>query len=326
MIIHNANNFRTELHPKPSQPQIGFDSKLLTIGSCFSENIGLRLQENKFPSLVNPLGTVYNPISIFKLLGQESLDEHKFIEIGRQWFHLDFHSQFTGRDKKTLETVLKLKIKELSTYLSEAKVVFVTLGTAYVYEWKESGEVVANCHKIPQKNFIKRLLTLEEMKVGFSKLKTKLNEINPSIHFVFTVSPVRHIKDGIAENQLSKSLLRVLCHEWSQEEDQVDYFPAYEMMMDDLRDYRFYKTDMIHPSEMAEDYIWNKFQLTYFSDQIRKILKEWSKIKAALAHRPFNPESESHQEFLKNQLSKLEIFSAYFSTEVEKNILQQQIV
>ncbi|WP_456462474.1 GSCFA domain-containing protein [Reichenbachiella sp.] len=325
MVIHNANNFRTEFHPKPSKLQMDFDTQLLTIGSCFSENIGAKLQSGKIPVLVNPLGTVYNPICIFKLLSNDPLDDDKFVEVGGLWYHLDFHSQFSGRDKKTLETVLKLKLKELSDYLSQAQIVFITLGTSYVYEWADSGSVVANCHKIPQKKFAKRLLSLEEMKGAFEQLKTKLIQLNTSLQFVFTVSPVRHIKDGIAENQLSKSLLRVLCHELTQD-SQVSYFPAYEMMMDDLRDYRFYKTDMIHPSEMAEDYIWEKFQQTYFSDQTKKVLKEWGKIKSALAHRPFNLESENHQKFLKDQVKKLDVFSEYFDIEEERVFLQNQLI
>ncbi|MEP2026415.1 MAG: GSCFA domain-containing protein [Reichenbachiella sp.] len=325
MVIHNANNFRTEYHPKPSKYQIGFATKLLTIGSCFSENIGQKLQESKFSILANPLGTVYNPISIFKLLGQAKLDQSKFVEVGSQFYHLDFHSQFTGRDQKTLETVLNLKCKELTNYLNETQIVFITLGSAFVYEWIESGEVVANCHKIPQKKFKKRLLSLEEMTTSFYELKAKLGQINPQIQYIFTVSPVRHIKDGIVENQLSKSLLRVLCYELAKE-NQVDYFPAYEMMMDDLRDYRFYKTDMIHPTEMAEDYIWDKFQHTYFSEQTRKVVKEWSKIQSSLSHRPFNPESDGHQKFLQNQFKKLDLFSEYFNVEGEKMIIQQQLI
>jgi len=325
MIIHNSNNFRTEYHPRPVKQQIDHRMKLLTIGSCFSENIGLRLQSNKFKALANPFGTVYNPLSIFKLLGSDEIDQSKFVEVGGRFYHLDFHSQFTAKDKKTLETVLRLKMKEVAEHIASTKVLFVTLGTAFVYESTDSGEVVANCHKIPQKQFRKRLLSLVEMKDAFNKLTTYLERINPALQYIFTVSPVRHIKDGIAENQLSKALLRVLCHELSCAND-VSYFPAYEMMMDDLRDYRFYKTDMIHPSEMAEDYIWDKFQQVYFSDQTQKILKEWAKIQTALAHRPFSPEAENHQKFLKGQLNKLSVFSEYFDVEREREILKQQIL
>lgn len=325
MVIHNASSFRTELHLKPSNLQIGFADRILTIGSCFSENMGAQLLASKFSVFANPLGTVYNPISIFKLLSEKSLDDSKFVEVGGQWYHLDFHSQFTGRDRKTLETVLKLKQKEVHDFLGQATVVFITLGTAFVYEWVESREVVANCHKIPQKKFTKRLLSLEEMQEAFDQLKIELLQMNPSLQFVFTVSPVRHIKDGIAENQLSKSLLRVLCYELAQD-SKVKYFPAYELMMDDLRDYRFYKTDMIHPSEMAEDYIWDKFQQSYFSESTRKVLKEWSKVQAALAHRPFNVESESHQKFLKDQDKKLEVFSEYFNVDKERALLQGQMI
>ena len=324
MVIHNTNNFRTELHVRPSSQQISFQDQLLTIGSCFSENIGSRLQRNKFKVLSNPLGTVYNPISIFSLLRQKEINQIKFVQIGDLWNHLDFHSQFAGKDQKTLSTLLNLKMEEVHSHLRKTNIIFITLGTAYVYEWKESGEVVANCHKIPQKQFVKRLLSLGEMKESFFQMKSNLEKINSSLKFVFTVSPVRHIKDGIVENQLSKSMLRILCHELSIE-GSVDYFPAYEMMMDDLRDYRFYKTDMIHPSEMAEDYIWAKFQETYFSEQTKKILKEWGKIQSALAHRPFNPQTENHFKFLKDQLKKLELFEEYFNVDRERAIFQQQL-
>lgn len=325
MVIHNANNFRTELHLRPANIQIIFGDELLTAGSCFSENIGVKLLESKFSVLTNPLGAVYNPVSICKLLEAESLDDAKLVEVGDQWYHLDFHSQFTGRDKQTLETVLKLKIKEVHDYMARAKVVFITFGTAYAYSWAASGEVVANCHKIPQKNFRKQLLSLEEMQAAFLRLKTKWLQVNPSIQFVLTVSPVRHIRDGIAENQLSKSLLRVLCHELIQREH-VEYFPAYELMIDDLRDYRFYKTDMIHPSEMAEDYIWGKFQQSYFSDSTKKVVKEWSKIQQALAHRAFNPDSESHQKFLRDQDKKLDVFAEYFDVQTERDSLRSQML
>lgn len=304
--------------------QIRHESNLLTIGSCFSDNIGQKLLDSKFSVHLNPFGTVYNPISIFKLLLPREVDAEKFVEVGGQYFHLDYHSQFTARDEGTLKTVLELKKKEITAYLSTADFVFITLGTAFVYERKSTAEVVANCHKLPQKNFTKRLLTIEEMISSFQQLKSYLNTVNPSLQFIFTVSPVRHIKDGIAENQLSKSLLRVLCHELTRDE-KIEYFPAYEMMMDDLRDYRFYKNDMIHPTEMAEDYIWNKFQQTYFSDQTQKIVKEWDKVRVALAHRPFNPDSESHQKFISDQLKKLDVFSEYFSITEEKRVFENQL-
>lgn len=323
MVIHNTNNFRTEYHARPAAQQVDHTTKLLTIGSCFSDNIGQKLQSSKFEVLTNPFGTVYNPISIFNLLTADAIDQDKFVNVGGQFYHLDFHSQYTAQDQQTLEVILVDRMNAVKSYLKQVKCVFVTLGTAFVYESIASGEVVANCHKVPQKHFNKRLLSLKEMTAAFDSLKSEMTKINPDLQFIFTISPVRHIKDGIADNQLSKSLLRVFCHE--SQNIGAGYFPAYEMMMDDLRDYRFYKTDMIHPSEMAEDYIWEKFQQTYFSDQTRKILKEWGKIQAALSHRPFHPASESHQKFLRDQLNKLAVFSEYFDVESERNLLQQQL-
>lgn len=324
MVILNANNFRTEYHPKPSAWQFDHSADLLTIGSCFSDKIGQKLLDHKFSTLVNPLGTVYNPISIFRLLHNSAIDEEKFVEVGGQYFHLDFHSSFTAREKSTLKTVLDLKTKEMADQLKQVDCVIITLGTAYVYELVSNGEVVANCHKVPQKKFKKRLLSLDEMSVSFNLLKAQLDGINPSLQYIFTLSPVRHLKDGLVENQLSKSLLRVLCHEWSKNE-RVAYFPAYELMMDDLRDYRFYKTDMIHPTEMAEDYIWEIFQQTYCSGQTQKIQNEWNKIQTALAHKPFNPDSVSHQKFLKNQLVKLDVFAEYFDVSEERAKLNKQL-
>ncbi|UXX78749.1 GSCFA domain-containing protein [Reichenbachiella carrageenanivorans] len=323
MVIHNTNNFRTEYHARPAGLQVDHASKLLTIGSCFSDNIGQKLLSDKFEVLVNPFGTVYNPVSIFNLLAAESIDPDKFVNVDGQFYHLDFHSQYTAQDQQTLEVILTSRLEAVKSYLAQANFVFITLGTAFVYETIASRAIVANCHKVPQKHFVKRLLSLEEMSVAFDCLKRKIEEVNPELQFIFTVSPVRHIKDGIIDNQLSKSLLRVLCDECQNQG--AGYFPAYEMMMDDLRDYRFYKTDMIHPSEMAEDYIWGKFGQTYFSDQTRKVLKEWGKVQAALSHRPFHPGSENHQKFLRDQLSKLSIFSEYFDVESERNILQQQL-
>lgn len=325
MVIHNSNNFRTELHPVAAKDKIDHRSNVFTIGSCFSDCIGNRLQDNKFNVLVNPAGTVYNPISIFRLLESEGLDNTKFVKVGDQYFHHDFHSSFTARDQNTLGTVLELKIKEIKEGLKEANYLFITLGTVYVYELHESKSVVSNCHKVPQKNFSKRMLSIQELRTSFDQLRSYMDAINPKLKFIFTVSPVRHIKDGIAENQLSKSMLRVFCGELA-EEGLVEYFPAYELMMDDLRDYRFYKTDMIHPTEMAEDYIWEFFQQTFFTDSTQKILKEWGKMKAALAHKPFNPDSGDHQRFIKNQLDKLKVFEEYFDIQNERALFEDQLI
>ncbi|MEO9967238.1 MAG: GSCFA domain-containing protein [Reichenbachiella sp.] len=325
MVIVNSNNFRTEYHPKPTSLQINHSDRLFTVGSCFSETIGQRLHNSKFSVDVNPFGTVYNPMSIFKLLTSCEIDERKLVEVGGQYYHHDFHSKFTARDEETLMTLLSLVRNESVEKLKQASFLFITLGTAYVYELKSTNEIVSNCHKVPQREFDKRLLTLDEMSSAFQEFKAKLEAINPDLKIIFTLSPVRHIKDGLVENQLSKSILRVCCHEWSKSSS-MSYFPSYEMMIDDLRDYRFYKNDMIHPSEMAEDYLWEKFQLAYFSNQTQIMLTEWDKIRAALSHRPFNPMSDNHQKFLRNQLTKLDIYSEYFDVTEEKNILEQQLL
>jgi hypothetical protein len=196
-------------------------------------------------------------------------------------------------------------------YLKSGSHLILTLGTSWIYELGEFGRV-ANCHKQPQKLFEKRLSSIEEMEEGVSKVLEKIQIQNPKLNIILTVSPVRHLKDGVAQNQLSKSLLRVLCSQLEDRFESVSYFPAYEIMMDELRDYRFYKSDLIHPTEEAEHYIWEKWQNSFFSEETRKKVDEIRKVQLELSHRPFNPESASHQKFLQNLLSKLERLNAEF--------------
>jgi hypothetical protein len=196
-------------------------------------------------------------------------------------------------------------MQEVAAYLASADVLLLTLGTAFVYRLKETGSVVANCHKAPAKLFSKELLSVEEVTAGIVSIYEMLKNIRPRLQVILTLSPVRHIKDGIPENQVSKSVLRVACHEASLRCAQLSYFPAYECMLDDLRDYRFYKKDMIHPSEVAEEYIWGKFVTAYLDEETSMFLKEWESISKALAHKPFQPKSAAHQIFLRKTRDKL---------------------
>jgi hypothetical protein len=196
-------------------------------------------------------------------------------------------------------------MQEVAACLASADVLLLTLGTAFIYRLKETGSIVANCHKAPANLFSKELLTVSEVTTSLVSLYTMLKAIRPHLQIILTLSPVRHIKDGIPENQVSKSVLRVACHEASLQCNQLSYFPAYECMLDDLRDYRFYKKDMIHPSEVAEEYIWEKFVTAYLDEATRIFLKDWDSIIKALAHKPFQPKSAAHQTFLRKTRDKL---------------------
>jgi hypothetical protein len=200
------------------------------------------------------------------------------------------------------------RITKGTKHLKQAKFLLITLGTAYVYEEKSSRQVVANCHKVPNFNFNKKLLTKQEIIDSYTKTLVKIKDLNPDINIVFTLSPVRHIKDGVIENKRSKAILLTAIHELVEQNDNVSYFPSYEIMMDDLRDYRFYEKDMIHPNQVAIDYIWDKFSKVYFTDETKQLIKEVESLKKDLAHKPFNENSKEHQKFMNTIENKLEKF------------------
>ena len=220
---------------------------------------------------------------------------------------------------------LNTRIELTGGYLKTGTHLILTLGTAWVYELKETQTMVANCHKQPSDFFEKRLLGLDEMKIALENLFSKLSLFNPTLKIVLTVSPVRHIKDGIPENQLSKSLLRVLCANLETEFENVSYFPAYEIMMDELRDYRFYKSDLIHPTEQAENYIWDKWAGAFFTPLTQKKVNQIFKIKLELEHRPLNPGSDAHHQFLEKLLEKLERLEPEFDFSREIKTTKQTL-
>ncbi|MEQ9165891.1 MAG: GSCFA domain-containing protein, partial [Fulvivirga sp.] len=211
-------------------------------------------------------------------------------------------------------------------FLKKTDYLIITFGTAFVYELDSTAEVVANCHKVPAKNFTKKLLTQKQVLEAFEEVYQRLMDLKPDLKIILTVSPVRHIKDTLALNSVSKSTLRLTCHTLENQYENVEYFPSYELVMDDLRDYRFYKSDMLHPSAEAEDYIWNKFASTYFNDQTQSFIKEWVKIKVAIDHRPFNPASEKHQQFIKATIKKIELLPQEISFSQELEMLRNQLL
>jgi hypothetical protein len=322
--------FRTEFNTRLHKSTIGIKSSLLTIGSCFSDGIGNKLAGNKFNTLVNPFGTTYNPLSIHKLIQMAIHNQAPSPETYSQnediYSNYDFHSSFSELTKEKLEKRITEAIGMVHYFLSKSEFLFLTYGTAFVYERKDTGEMVANCHKQPASLFSKQLINQETIITSFNEMYSNLKKFNPGIKIILTLSPVRHIKDTIELNSVSKSILRVACHSLTQNKEEVSYFPAYEIMMDDLRDYRFYTSDFLHPSQEAEEYIWEKFTDNYFDKDTKEIVQQWQTLKKQLEHKPFHPASIGHQKFLKETLTKLEMLNTKLNVEEEIHNLKMFIV
>jgi hypothetical protein len=322
--------WRTELHVSESKNKITISDSIFTIGSCFSDEVGTFLLERKFNVCKNPFGTVYNTVSIHELLisalnkvfpRNESYSLNNDIH-----FNYNFHSSFSSLDRNELEDRIKNAITESNQFLSRATRVIITYGTAFVYKLKPANEVVANCHKMPSANFEKELLSESEIIKSFDRFYSALRLLNPQAKIIITVSPVRHLKDTLELNAVSKSILRTSCHAIAARFSDVEYFPAYEILLDDLRDYRFYKPDRLHPTTEAVEYIWQKFLGAYVDEPARKFITDWTKIKNDLAHRPFNVNSQSHQNFLIALLAKLENLGSQVDVSKEIQYVKSYLV
>jgi hypothetical protein len=303
--------FRTTFTIPEAKHKISLHTPILTLGSCFADMVGNQLKDNKLEVDINPFGTLFNPLSIFKILSPTYIqaDERLYVQNPEAWVHYDFHSQFSGNTEEELSNTLIDKIAKTQSSRLEAQSLILTFGTSFIYKLLQPQTYVANCHKMHKSLFEKELLSVKDICKSFAILYKELKEINPNLRIILTVSPVRHTKDGMAENQVSKSILRAACHYLTTDYQDVEYFPSYEIMMDDLRDYRFYKSDMIHPNEVAEQYIFDRFSETYFDDNLKDFIKKWQPIRKALNHRPFNEKSVSHQQFLRKLLEDLEVIS-----------------
>jgi hypothetical protein len=322
--------FRTELSIQPSVEKINLSSSILSIGSCFAEIMGKRLHANKFHTLSNPFGVIFNPISVFELLSQsisnQAPEMDSYFENQGVFYNYNFHSTLSSPSLEKLKEKVKQSIFTTNHFLSKGNWLIVTLGTAYVYELKKTCKLVANCHKMPSSLFNKKLLSAEEITQSFKKLYQELHKINPELKIILTVSPVRHIKDSLELNNVSKSILRVSAHYLSATYDKVSYFPSYELILDDLRDYRFYKSDLIHPNDQAENYVWEKFSQAYFDNETLNFIKDWQKLLQAIHHKPFHPETEAHQNFIRKTIEKLTGLSEKINVGEEIKILQQQLL
>jgi hypothetical protein len=319
--------FRTEISLKKSSFLIDYQSASFFIGSCFSDNIGKILYDLKFPALLNPFGVLYNPVSVSDAL-TSIVENKKFTEkdlnfASGKWFSYHHHGSFSNPEKEKILIKINSQCNLAHNFLRKTKILFVTFGTAWYYSLKESGTIVANCHKQPSQLFDREILSVIEIVDLWTKTIKNLRLFNPDLKVVFTLSPVRHWKDGAVNNQLSKSVLHVAIHEIIKKQANCFYFPAYEIMMDDLRDYRFYADDLLHPGKLAIDYIWTKFCDVFIENKTLQISKQIEKINKALNHKALHPETEAHEKFLKAQINKIKHLSKQypeldFTTEIKQ--------
>ncbi len=306
--------FHTEFSPEVLPCRIGLKSQIVTLGSCFAEVMGQRLADHKLTVLNNPFGTIFNPVSIAKLLTmalQGTMpDENRYLERDGVWFHYDFHSSLWANSRGELRDKLKAALDTTAKAVRQADFLLLTLGSAVVYRHIETGKVVANCHKMPGTLFERYLYHIDHLRDDMTRLLKTLHKANPGLKVVVTVSPVRHTRDTLPLNGVSKSTLRVIAHELIVWNNWVHYFPAYELMMDDLRDYRFYEADMIHPNGQAHDYIFSKFAESAFDTDLRGFITQWAPIRQSLAHRPlYGDDSPAYRLFLSRLLAQLETLS-----------------
>lgn len=301
--------FRTTFDIPKYDVKVDYENPVIMIGSCFAENIGNKAIEYKLPIDINPFGILYNPLSVMNsirfLIQKRRFTENEIEFFNDKWFSYYHHSRFSNADKKECLDRINNRIESSSDKLRRAKLMFITFGTARVYELKESGMIVSNCHKKPGALFRRFLLDVETIVNSYKLLTQELKAFNPELNIVFTLSPIRHLKDGTVENLHSKSVLLVAIHSLRHVFDNVEYFPSYELIMDDLRDYRFYARDMIHLSDTAVDYVWDKFADAYINDSTKTIMDKVIKIVKASKHHQENINLKSYQTQLDNNLNKI---------------------
>ncbi len=305
-------NFTTPIPiPKTNNP-IDYNSKIVSLGSCFAVNMAEKFEYFKFQITTNPFGILFHPLAIEKLVdfavsGKQFTDEDIFF-LNERWHCFDTHSDLSNADKDELIANLNAIVQLTHKQITQASHIIITYGTSWVYRNIEKNTIVANCHKVPQKLFSKEILSVETIENSIQNTLDLIQKVNPKVNFIFTVSPVRHIKDGFVENQVSKANLILAIYGQLQTEHcklNTAYFPSYEIMMDELRDYRFYAEDMLHPSSVAINYIWERFFQTQISEEIHPVMEQVCNIQKGLQHRPFNPNSESHQQFLSKLQDKM---------------------
>ncbi len=328
------SKFQTIVHIPQYEWKINYGSPTMFMGSCFAENIGGKMGNLKFQVDQNPCGILYNPVSVANslqfLLDKKKFGEHELISHQGLWHSFYHHSRFSSPEKKVALNSINKRLKLGAQNLLNAGFLFITFGTAWVYEYKETLQIVSNCHKIPSSSFTRYRLKIPDVVERYKTLLQDILKVNPSIKIIFTVSPIRHWKDGAIENQLSKSTLLLAVNQIISEvgRGHCAYFPSYEIIMDELRDYRFYSEDMLHLSTVATGYIWEKFERAFMEENTLGIKKEVEKIIRAKNHKPFNPATEEHQRFLSNYLGvckKLETKHTNINLKLEIEYFEKQL-
>ena len=308
-------DFHLEFSPKPFDVKINHRHNLLLIGSCFTEQIGSKLANHKFSVLDNPNGILFNPVSISKSISSY-IDNKQYTvadlfyqnECWNSWEH---HSRFSHPDLEKCLNGINESQATAHSFFKKADWLLITLGSAFVYEL-ENREVVANCHKVPTDKFVKRLLPAEKVFDDLQKMIERVIAFNPALKIIFTISPVRHLRDGFVENNRSKATLIQAVHQLTEKSNNCFYFPAYELIIDDLRDYRFFAEDMVHPNYAATNYVWEKFIATCIDEPSQQLMAAIAVIVAAKNHKPFNPTSEQHKKFLQTNLEKVKRLQKQF--------------
>ena len=312
-------HFTTQIPIPHSNHPIDYNSRIVSLGSCFAVNIGQKFDYFKFRNMTNPFGILFHPLALEKFIGfaanGKSFTEADIFFHNERWHCFDAHSDLSHPDKDILLNNLTASASQMQAELQQATHLIITLGTAWVYRNTDNGELVANCHKVPQKQFTKELLSIETIKQSLANIIAMAQQVNPAVQIIFTVSPVRHIKDGFTENQWSKANLISALHETlsiSPLGGRGLYFPSYEIMMDELRDYRFYAQDMIHPNQIAIDYIWERFTEGLITPAAQETMKQVDTIQKGLSHRPFNPDAPQHKEFVSKLNDKVSLLQKQY--------------
>ncbi|HEY6913366.1 MAG TPA: GSCFA domain-containing protein [Paludibacter sp.] len=308
--------FQTNVEIPPTDLTITYGDRIMTLGSCFAENIGGRMKQLYFDTEINPFGVLYNPVSISNsikmLIDNRPFTEDDLFQNRGLWQSFSHSSLFSATTAEKCLEAINERFHAAADFLRETNILVITFGTAWVYEEAKGGRVVSNCHKLPASSFIRRRLTVDEIVSDYSELVTRLKTLYPRLQIIFSVSPIRHWKDGAHGNNVSKSTLLLAIDALQNEFDNVHYFPAYEIQLDELRDYRFYASDMLHPSDVAVDYIWQRFAETYFDEATNRTKKELEQLQGDLSHRPLFPDSEEYEKFRRStEKRKQKLISKY---------------
>jgi hypothetical protein len=310
-------NFHLEFFPKSFDTKIVHQDKLFLIGSCFTENIGIKFKQHKFSVLENPNGILFNPVSIAKsitsYIENKQYTQADLFYQNELWNSWEHHTRFSDVDMQVCLNRINESQQQAHQFLKTADWVFITLGSAFVYELQNVGIglaansiVVANCHKVPTDKFNKKLLAVEDVLSVLDNVMHRIFMFNPTAKIIFTISPVRHLRDGFIENNRSKAVLIQAVHHLVNKFNKLFYFPAYELVIDDLRDYRFYAEDMVHPNYAATNYVWDKLVECCIDENTIQLMKQINEINAAINHKSFNPTTEAHKKFIETTLAKID--------------------